>query len=284
MKFQVIHSTQIDAKKWNHRIVEHKSDIYNEYHFLNAVTLNHWYGIVWGDYDKVLPFYRKKKWGIIPYITMPPFCQKFDTNALTEDEWKDAINYFRSRHFLIEYRMSDAKNDTKGIEKRDNYVLSLHTKSIEEIRSQYTSLLKKNIAKASSISIIQGSKADVSRFFQTHSLFQKLVLKRHAKAFDNLFSAELLQHYCAEIDHEIIAILCFAEWNNTLYNLFPYSSALGKKHQAMSILIDYLIDKTSSERFDFEGSSIPSIAHFYKQFGAEKTTYYSLKWHIFSTL
>ncbi|MFN7421877.1 MAG: hypothetical protein ACK5QP_00650, partial [Chitinophagales bacterium] len=68
MSFKVIHSSKLDAEKWNLCVEKYQMDIYNEYHFLNAVCLDNWYGFVWGDYEKILPFYQKKKWGIIPYV------------------------------------------------------------------------------------------------------------------------------------------------------------------------------------------------------------------------
>jgi hypothetical protein len=54
----------------------------------------------------------------------------------------------------------------------------------------------------------------------------------------------------------------------------PISTDIGKKYQAMSFLIDYVIQNSMSNIIDFEGSSIPNIAHFYEQFGAEKMVYY----------
>jgi len=73
MNFKILHCSQIDIDKWNNYSKTNVTDIYNEYNYLNSCTGENWYGIIWGNYEKILPFYQKKIWNIIPYICMPPF-------------------------------------------------------------------------------------------------------------------------------------------------------------------------------------------------------------------
>ena len=50
------------------------------------------------------------------------------------------------------------------------------------------------------------------------------------------------------------------------------STVEGKSMNAMHYLLDHLIEKHAGQQIvlDFEGSSIPGLAHFFKSFGAEK--------------
>jgi hypothetical protein len=54
----------------------------------------------------------------------------------------------------------------------------------------------------------------------------------------------------------------------------PISNEIGRNTQAMSGLINEVVQNSDAKIIDFEGSSIASIAHFYKQFGAKEITYF----------
>lgn len=275
MNFKIISCSQIDKDKWNQRILLQGSDIYNEYEYLQIVCNRNWQGIVWGDYEKVLPFYQKKKWGLFPYICMPPFCQKFDTSTLTQAELSEVIKYFKRNNIIVDYRVSDNK-DLKHFIEKTNFKLDKRGRNYEEIYSHFSSLLKKNLTKSNEINIsnrIDNEK--FNQFIQKHSQFNELILARYSTVFWELYRNQLTQYY-AEIDNEIIAFLFIAIFDEKAYLLFPFTNEKGKKHQAMSQLIAHIIQDKKINSIDFEGSSIPAIAHFYQQFGGENVPYFSV--------
>lgn len=280
MHFKIIHCLKIDAQKWNLCVEKYQMDIYNEYHFLNAVCLDNWYGFVWGDYGKILPFYRKKKWGVIPYVCMPPFCQKFDNSPLTKVEWSQAIQYLKGKNVKLDYAFSDNKGN-EGYTARFNFILNKNQDKLEKLKDSYSGLLKKNIEKAKARLNI---KLDISEkehqvFIDNLPMFKDLVLRKYAKNYENLRQAILSSVYAIDNQTNIpMAMLEVAHFKGRAYCLFPYSTDEGKKSQAMSLLIDHLITLEDVNIVDFEGSSMESIAHFYSQFGAEKQSYWALHW------
>ncbi|MBL7788601.1 MAG: hypothetical protein JNL75_02060 [Chitinophagales bacterium] len=280
MNFKVLHSSAINAAKWNDCVERYQMDIYDEFHFLNAVCLDNWYGFVWGDYEKILPFYRKKKWGILPYICMPPFCQKFDNRPLSEEEWEGAWTYLKSNNLKIDYAVMDRKEESEAIEKF-NFVLDKSDKNIDQIRENYSSLLVKNLSKAKKeLELnLELSHVALELFLASLPLFKKLVFKKYALNFWKLKSSLLKYNYALDkVENKQVAILMYVQLKNRVYLLFPYSSDEGKKMQAMSFLINSIIEQNEIKVIDFEGSSIESIANFYSQFGAEKQSFWSLNW------
>lgn len=285
MKFKIVHCSEIDSFKWNSRIESQKSEIYNEYHYLSACTLDNWYGFVWGDYDCVLPFYQKKKWGIIPYVCMPPFCQKFDNRNLTEQMFQEVLGYFKKNFWLVDYQVSEAfKLD--GFGERKNYILKRDVANYDEIALNYSSLLKKNLAKAKLSVIKLDDWTEILAFLAKNDTFGSQITQKQYKAFERLIAnsqIKLLRSGIA-IEGKLEAILIAPLYQNHAYLLFPFSSKAAKKAQAMSVLIDELIQDNQIQSINFEGSSIDSIARFYEQFGAELEIYWSMNWEKYDFL
>jgi hypothetical protein len=66
-----------------------------------------------------------------------------------------------------------------------------------------------------------------------------------------------------------------------LVHLIPVTTATGRTQGAMHFLIDQLVQQhaESDMILDFEGSSVESIARFYKSFGATEEHFYEVrKW------
>jgi hypothetical protein len=276
MPFKILHSSQIVAQLWNKTILTQGSDVYNEYHYLNATTGNNWRGIVWGEYEKVLPFYQKKKWNIIPYSCMPSYVQKFDTHLLTVNELNEVIYYLKKNNFIVDYRINDAKQ-LKGFSEKQNFILHTKAQSFEKLESSFPSLLRKNILKAHQYLDIDehASTQSITDFLLSNDLFNQLN-KNCPWILDFPYGKSIVARYKGT--NEIVAVLFYIFYNQKAYLIAPYTSPKGKNTQAMTGLILHLIQDKAIVFIDFEGSSIDSIAQFYQQFGAQKETYYSMNW------
>jgi hypothetical protein len=285
MKFKAIHSRHIDIAKWNTSVDSSEGEVYNEYHYLCGVTMNNWYGLVWGDYEKILPVYKKKKWHSIPYVCMPPFCQKFDNRSLTAAEFAEAMGYLQRRSFLVDYCVMESKGIANFIPKT-NYILHKNFASYEALHDKYSSLLKKNLKNRDAIAMKTMEIEEVIVWFENQPLFQKLIGMKYRDAFLSLTQMTAFRYRAAIDAHsgEVIAILGSISYRDTEYLLFPFTNDLGRKRHAMSHLIDSIVRDPSIQHINFEGSSIDSIAHFYQQFGAEIEHYYSLKYRKFRPL
>ena len=71
---------------------------------------------------------------------------------------------------------------------------------------------------------------------------------------------------------EIVAASAFAETGSRIINLLPATNEMGRKNGAMHFLLNEVIKthQNTDKLFDFEGSSVASIARFYKSFGAQE--------------
>ena len=80
-------------------------------------------------------------------------------------------------------------------------------------------------------------------------------------------------------DDEVLGGAIILKDSSRITYLFSSYTNNGKKQQAPSFLINTLIKKYSNSNMilDFEGSTIPNIASFYRSFGAEKEIYFSFK-------
>jgi len=78
---------------------------------------------------------------------------------------------------------------------------------------------------------------------------------------------------------DVIAALCYTLFKDRFTYLIPVSNEQGKKDSAMFYLVDHLIRKASGTDIllDFEGSSIPGVAQFYRGFGAVNQPYHIIQ-------
>lgn len=276
MPFLVLPSSQINPQAWNKTILNQGSDVYNDFYYLDATTNKNWQGIIWGDYEKVLPFYQKKKIGFIPYICMPPYIQKFDTSFLTKRDLEKVIEHFKSKNFIVDYRL----NDTKGLEgfsPKRNFILDKSKQNYTNLEKKFPSLLRKNMLKSEQYLEIDDTSpiSSITNFLKSNDLFNQLN-KNSPWILDFPYGKTLTARYKGT--HEIVAVLFYILYNSIAYIIAPYSSVKGKNTQAMTGLILKLIQDDAISTIDFEGSSIDSIAQFYAQFGAEEEVYYSMEW------
>ena len=270
---RVIKRAQLDIKKWDYA-VENKSLLPYSYHqFLDAVTSQNWSALIWDDYEAILPFYTKKKWGWIPYVCMPPFTQQFSIDSLTLDQKKEALAYFKKNFFKVDINTSSPLS--AEVHPRYNYELKLD-KSYKEIKENYNSLLKKNLLKFEDVIIEKTAfELEYLQFYFENPFYIQAIKNNRSFFFDFLMQlGDLVNYYKATYEGEIIALLITYQSPEREFLLMPISTDIGKKYQAMSFLIDYVIQNSMSNIIDFEGSSIPNIAHFYEQFGAKKMVYY----------
>jgi hypothetical protein len=80
---------------------------------------------------------------------------------------------------------------------------------------------------------------------------------------------------------QIEAGALFAIFDNRIIYLFNAASALGRKGNARTWLIDQIIQEYAESDFifDFESPEVKSIADFYQSFGAKKEAYLSLHYN-----
>lgn len=266
---------QIDPVRWDQAQNKKGAEIYSSYQYLSIISQGNWSAAILGDYEATVPFICRRKWGLIPYVTMPIFSQKYSNNDWTAESWGYLIQKLRSQVVKIDLRttLSFFEDDKT----RTNFVLHKNTRSYQEIYEGYKKELKRKLKQTQGYEIDKIPQDLAISFLQDHPLFRKLTPPRAGKILDKLCDHHMLHfiglHHAG--NNELVSVLGYLVYGLEAYILLPYQSVLGKEINGMAILIDYLIQQDEFQTINFEGSSIPSIARFYEQFGPEKQIYYA---------
>jgi hypothetical protein len=82
-----------------------------------------------------------------------------------------------------------------------------------------------------------------------------------------------------------VALAFFLKFKNRIINLAPITLRDARESGAMTYILDEIIQKNANTDtiLDFEGSSIESIARFYKGFGAKNQNFWTYHHTIFDT-
>ncbi|MBC8173942.1 MAG: hypothetical protein H7X71_08555 [Chitinophagales bacterium] len=247
--------------------------------YLDIVADDTWDAIIIDDYKAVFPLPVKKKF-LLPFVYQPFFTQQlglFVTDKKYYDLLPDIINGIPKKFVKI-YLHGNTANAGENNAQRITHHLSLQN-TYETIFHNYGSAVKKNLKATGSknyTAVTNISGKIFVQFVKEHVGDKVDVLKE--KDFQRL---EKLITVCLTKDKGFIRVVMDAEKNilsavfmlqahGYLIYLIAASSGAGRKNQTMTFLIDQIIRDFADSQytFDFEGSMIPGIAHFYKTFGA----------------
>lgn len=228
----------------------------------------------------------------IPFLTriaVPPFSQQLGIFYLKKPENPARILDVIPKQFRQVVLQCNEDNGLLmhpefNLEAKPNYVLSLD-RDISELRKAYAKRLKANLKNAAKHPMVI-RKIPWETFVKYYLTLTDQQIKVD-KTFENRLSAVVkglvdrnFGHIWAVFHNETMLSTCLLTlFNNRLTYLMARSTAEGKSKNAMHFLLDHLIEKHAGGKaiLDFEGSSIPGLAHFFKSFGAEKREYALLK-------
>lgn len=282
----------IDKKKWDACINSSPDvSIFAYSWYLDAVC-EKWSALVLNDYEAVFPLVSKSRYRI-HYLYQPFFTRYFGVfakNPLTDKLIADFFNAIPEKYRYLDFCIHEGNkpvlNDYK-VSERKYQALDLGS-SYEVLIKNYSDNAKRNIKKAlkAGFRIEMGISPEI-----IVGLFKKTKGEElntfKAKDFKNLL--ELMNTLIKERRAETLAVynpegeLCSAAFFMKNKNRFVYLksgvSDFGKSNGAMHLLFDFFIKKHSGTQniLDFGGSSVESVARFYKNFGAKDCVYLQLK-------
>ena len=287
MALRYLKNIEIDKKKWDVCIKNSLNGlIYGYSWYLDCVAEN-WDALVEDDYISVLPLPWKQKYRI-KYVYQPFFCQQlgvFSPNLITEELWHLFIKSIPLKFLVV--NMSINSSNKIDVSSRKNYLLKLD-KSYHELHSNYDANHKKNITKAQknglSISNTVGILELISNFRIAYGKLNDTIKETDYHRLAKLIG-EGIAHNQATIysvldaNREVVASGLFMNSNNRYYYLLGAPTQKGRESRAIYFLIDAFIKShcESEQMLDFEGSEIPNVAYFYKNFGAIPEYYFPLK-------
>ena len=271
--------------------ISYTSRVYGYSWYLDIVA-DYWDALVLDDYKAVLPVFYNKKWGV-KYSFQPYFCQQLNiyTNLKLENLLiKKFYKKIPKSILLFDVNYSFFIEGTT-LKNKYNFSLELN-KDYKNLFNNYRKDRKKSLQKATKANLtyknFNDKKALIVLFKEVFSFLnhpEKYYLK-----IDNIIT------YCIKnnlgfirtisLNDELICAGFFVKHKSRIYYLFGASNKKGKKYGATTFLIDSVIKEYSKTNniLDFEGSTIPTIANFYKSFGSKKTIYFNLKTNVFKRI
>lgn len=287
-----IEHTNIDKKKWDACIAgSPDASIFVYSWYLDAVCEN-WSALIMNDYEAVFPLASKSKYRI-NYLFQPFFTRYFGVfgkktanNDMFREFFAKIPEKFRFVDFCIyEGAEPDLPHFTKT--QRKHQLLDL-TPSYEILQKDYSDNAKRNIKKAqkNSLRIETGIAAEniIKLFKETKGEELGTFKPKDFKNLLNLMNvlieqkrAETLAVYTLE--NQLCAAAFFMKNKNRFVYLKSGVSNLGRSNGAMHLLFDFFIQKHAGtdSLLDFGGSSVETVARFYKNFGAKDCVYLQLK-------
>jgi hypothetical protein len=244
-----------------------------------------WDGLVLNEYDAVMPLTWNSKWGI-KYLYQPPLTPQlgiFSASNLTM-EWVSAFIETIPKEYKFSEIFLNHANREPRLSAQDNFILNLQ-RSYSEISALYKQDLLKNLKRSFKHEFIYEEFKDLDRALDLH---QRQYQERtaHVKEADyerfrilcHLLRAKgsIIIRSISLHNRELLALALVLRSKNRLYLIESTTLQNGREFLANHFLLDAIIREFASKEliFDFVGSTIPGIAHFYKNFGAENQPYF----------
>ena len=283
---QYLQHNQIDKKKWDATITE-CGNIYAYSWYLDIVHPN-WEALVEDDYQSIMPLTGGKKFGV-NYLYQPYFVQQlgvFSKSTMTAETTAAFLKAIPAKYRFAEIRLNEGNvfEGFQDVEYHRNVLLNLH-QEYDAIHANYHTNTKRNLTKAEGHNLQLVTSVipyHVVALFRDNrgALLNKWgdaeygVLTHLAQVAQQQDAAFMLGVSEKGIGQLICAAI-FMKTNKRITFLFSGLTEEGKQRQAMTYLLDQVIQKYANQPiiFDFEGSDDDNLARFYLGFGGEETKY-----------
>jgi hypothetical protein len=279
---------QIDLQRWDMAIDNARNRlVYAQSWYLDIVSPE-WHALVTDDYSGVMPLPAKSKWNI-PYLIQPRFTQQlgiFSNQEVTTEVVHSFLKAIPKKFIWYDINLNSA-NDCVGLKNliyQDNYELDLNC-AYEQIWLGYNMSTRQNVKKAARLGLRVEEELD-------SSLFLKVYLEGCKVKPDKIGTEQLARivefsmklgigkiYLVKDTKNNILAGAFYLCQFNRFINLVSFTTNEGRASSAMVLLIDYVIQSNAGQPsvLDFEGSTIPGIAEFFRGFGGKCTNYPRLK-------
>ena len=277
----------IDKPKWDALIAE-CGNIY-AYSWYLDITHPGWDALVEDNYQAVMPLTGGKKFGV-NYLFQPFFVQQlgvFSKTPMTEGKLKGFLNAIPEKYRFCELRFNESNTLDSDIEEFDyhrNILLDLN-QDIQSLRANYHQNTKRNLAKAETHNLHLLETVQPQQVVDLFRDNRGALLEKWGDAEYRVLLRlveEAEKHDAAFVwgvtDQEGGDPLCaaiFMKTNDRITFLFSGLDEEGKQCQAMTYLIDQVIQRYANQpiTFDFEGSDNDNLARFYLGFGGCEVRY-----------
>jgi hypothetical protein len=281
---QYLQRKNIDTQKWDRCIGNAANGLIYARSFYLDNMATQWDALVLGDYEAVMPLTWRKKWGI-KYLYKPAFVQQlgvFTHKPLTVELVSKFLLALPEHFPFADFFLNYAHPET-GLPKHSNFLLSLHP-SYEQLQRNYKHDLVKNLKRSSRFNLLYSKTADHTAAL---AAFKELYGHRFTHVTDDDYSRfEKVLAYLNERkelvarsvtgDGKLLSMGLLLRDGNRLYLMISATGPEGRVAGANHFLIDRLINEFAGSDLylDFEGSDLPGVAHFYRNFGSFDQPYF----------
>lgn len=286
-----IEHKNIDKQKWDNCINRSSNSSIFVYSWYLDVVSENWAALVLGDYEAVFPIAYRSKYKI-SYIYQPFFSRYFGVYTslkLSDKMVKEFLNCIPEKFRYIEFCLHETNSfasKTFDLKEKKFQRLDL-SGDYDVIKKEFSENSKRNIKKA----IKAGLKIrpDISpekivNLFKTTKgneleIFKPADYSVLIKLMNTCMDLKKGQTIAVYDGDRLCAAAFFMFSNNCFTFLKSGVTDEGKAKGAMHLLFDYFIRENAGKRYwlDFGGSSVESVAKFYKNFGAKDCLYLQVK-------
>ncbi|MEL6989584.1 MAG: hypothetical protein AAGK97_17375, partial [Bacteroidota bacterium] len=163
--------------------------------------------------------------------------------------------------------------------RRGNLITCLN-KDYHTLYDQYSDNHQRNIKKSKNKDLRIEASKDIETLVSTYRMHQGLKAGLKNKEYTTITHLidvllEKKKGFIKNVydSHNNLNLsMFFIQEKNRIINIFGSSNEIGRKNKAMYFAIDQVFAEFANRNFifDFEGSSIPGVAYFFKGFGTEK--------------
>jgi len=291
MKIRYLKNNEIDIDLWDACVRQSLQGFPYAYSFYLNVVAPNYSAIVLNNYEAILPLPTKKKFGI-EYVYYPLLCQQLgviSTIKLSKIVVDKMVNTIPAKIKYINYCVSDKLFDGGSFLPKNNYIIHLNQPYSNILANyKYNTRREIKIALKNEPQIVTNIEASaiVALMRQTYNIDSSVLSIKDYTILEKLLNVLTKQKLGVALgvlnkNKELDAVIYCVKTEQRIINLVNASTGFGKKNGWMAVLIDHIIKQHSNTNyvFDFEGSNIPSVAHFFKNFGSEKTVYYNWLWN-----
>lgn len=298
-----LHNTDIDRIVWDRFIDQSpQGNLYAQSWYLDIVAPD-WKAYFFYKNDEllaVIPFWESKKL-IFSYVMQPIHSQQLGVFTISEYEnynelLRAVLSGWKRSQWLINYNFNILNSQVlETFHDQYNFSSSLThhlclAEDYQTLYKNYSTNHKRNLKKAIKAEVIVCQEFDIEPlidlFKQNKGQELGTVTEKEYQSIKNLFDCAIkLQRVNLLIARgeqgEMLAGCMYLLYKDAIVYLFGGISPKGKKLGASVLVQDALI-KTyagSNHFLDFEGSNNPSLARFYKGFGATEKYYQRLNYN-----
>ncbi len=255
------------------------------------IACGKWDGLVEDDYKSVMPLPRGEKYGFL-YTAQPSFSQQhgvFSTSKITNEKVKEFLKAIPAKYKYIELSLNTFNRPvTDGFETDEGvtHLLDLIS-AYDKLQLNYSTQTKRNLKKAMASALTIAKNVPPKKIID---LFKANRGKNYNISSSQYSMLNTLMQACIKKglgqcwgvytkEKELCAGAFLVESNRRTIFLFSGTNKKAFDTHSMTFLINRYIEENAQQNltFDFEGSTDPDVARFYKGFGAKEAHYIKIR-------